>query len=123
MTDTLYYDGQCPLCSKEIRLLKRLQKGGLLFQDIHALDSKEINLQGLPPQEELLRILHVKTAHGKLIRGIEANIKAWSHTAFGGLFKLLLLPGLSIVSRKCYAVWAAKRYHRLYACRACKAME
>ncbi|HBI79436.1 MAG TPA: DUF393 domain-containing protein, partial [Marinobacter adhaerens] len=25
--DTLFYDGQCPLCAKEIRTLRKLQRG------------------------------------------------------------------------------------------------
>lgn len=41
--DTLYYDGQCPLCSKEIATLRRLETGNLAFADIHTQDnSKEL---------------------------------------------------------------------------------
>ncbi|WP_286221577.1 DCC1-like thiol-disulfide oxidoreductase family protein [Marinobacter apostichopi] len=30
-----FYDGQCPLCSREIRTLRKLQGGNLMFVDIH----------------------------------------------------------------------------------------
>lgn len=37
MPDTLYYDGLCSLCTREIRTLRRLQHGQLDFADIPLL--------------------------------------------------------------------------------------
>ncbi len=36
--DTLYYDGKCPLCLREIRLLERLQGGQLELVDAHTYE-------------------------------------------------------------------------------------
>ena len=33
--DTLYYDGNCPLCMREIRLLSRIADSGLALVDLH----------------------------------------------------------------------------------------
>jgi predicted DCC family thiol-disulfide oxidoreductase YuxK len=61
--DTLFYDGSCPLCAKEIRTLRRLQRGQLIFADIH--EQPEGSPQ-LPSHEDLLRRLHLMTWTGRL---------------------------------------------------------
>ncbi len=113
--DTLYYDGLCSLCSREIRTLKRLQRGGLAFADIHqlVLDST------LPTREALLKLLHLRKADGQWVVGLEANVRAWSHTRWGWLYYPLLWPGLNRVARSIYGRWAERRYERLYACNVC----
>ncbi len=41
--DTLFYDGSCPLCAREIRTLRRLQTGNLIFADIHVQNPSTSN--------------------------------------------------------------------------------
>ncbi|MCK9503092.1 MAG: DUF393 domain-containing protein [Porticoccaceae bacterium] len=115
VTDTLYYDGLCPLCSREIRTLKRLQRGNLAFADIHQRGLEET----MPSREALLKVLHLRTADGHWVVGLEANIRAWSHTDWGWLFKPLLWPGLNKLARPIYHRWAERRYQRLYSCNSC----
>src|SRR5690554_4727751 len=64
--DTLFYDGSCPLCAKEIRTLRRLQRGQLIFADIH--EQPEGSPQ-LPSHEDLLRRLHLMTWTGEWVTG------------------------------------------------------
>lgn len=109
MLDTLYYDGQCPLCSKEIAVLKRWQRGGLAFVDIHSLDSSN----DLSRQIKMLQILHLR--RGDIwLTGVDATVAAWSHTPVGLLFKTLRLPLLSVLVDKAYMKWAKRRYEKLY---------
>ena len=112
--DTLYYDGQCPLCLREIRALRRLAGEGLQLSDIHQLSGR-----GLPRREQLLRILHLRTAEGEWLTGVEATVRAWSHTRWGWLFRPLLWPGVVALSRRTYRAWAARRYRRRYGCAVC----
>ena len=56
--DTLFYDGSCPLCAKEIRTLRRLQRGQLIFADIHEQP------EGSPQREKKLLILALSGAEG-----------------------------------------------------------
>jgi predicted DCC family thiol-disulfide oxidoreductase YuxK len=115
LVDTLYYDGLCPLCQREIRILKRIQRGGLAFVDIHQIPpSAEI-----PLRSALLQTLHLRTYTGEWRIGVEATVGAWSHTHWGWLFRPLLWPWLAPFSRRIYRRWAEKRYRRLYACSAC----
>ncbi len=115
--DTLFYDGQCPLCAKEIGTLRKLQRGDLVFADIHA----QQNRKGmLPDRKALLHRLHLLTGDGNWVIGLPANVRAWSHTRFGFFFKPLLWPVIYPVAERIYESWADKRYDRKYACGTCE---
>jgi len=113
--DTLFYDGQCPLCRKEIKLLQRLSNDGLAFMDIHQLHSTA----SLPSSMAMLRILHLRKACGTWITGVDATVQAWSHTRWGWLFRPLRWPLLAPFVNRLYARWAERRYNRLYGCNVC----
>ncbi|WP_246180583.1 thiol-disulfide oxidoreductase DCC family protein [Marinobacter changyiensis] len=115
--DTLFYDGRCPLCSREITTLRRLQDGGLGFADIH----EHVELAAaLPSRELLLRRLHLRGKDGTWIVGLRATVRAWSHTRYGFLFRPLLWPGLFSIATTVYERWADHRYDKRYACDVCK---
>lgn len=114
--DTLFYDGQCPLCAKEIATLKKLEKGNLVFADVHAQDDSK---GMLPEREALLRRLHLLTGDGDWVIGLNATVRAWSHTRLGFLFKPLLWPLIYPLITRFYASWADRRYQRKYDCDAC----
>ena len=114
--DTLFYDGQCPLCAKEIATLRKLETGNLVFADIHV----QKNTKGmLPEREALLRRLHLLTGEGDWVVGLPANVRAWSHTKLGFLFKPLLWPMIYPLASRIYSRWADRRYQRKYACNTC----
>ena len=111
--DTLFYDGSCPLCAKEIKTLRKLQRGHLIFADIH---QQPADSTGLPSREALLRRLHLQAWSGEWVIGLHANVRAWSHTRAGFLFKPLLWPFIYPVANKIYQQWADRRYEKKYAC-------
>ncbi|MCH8498850.1 MAG: DUF393 domain-containing protein [Marinobacter sp.] len=116
--DTLFYDGSCPLCRREIRLLRRLQRGDLAFADIHA---QTPHSDRRPGREALLRRLHLRLGDGRWLIGLEANVHAWSHTRYGVMFRPLLWPGIRSLAEGIYQRWADRRYQRKYACHPCRA--
>lgn len=111
--DTLFYDGNCPLCAKEIKTLRKLQQGHLIFADIH---QQTPGNNDLPSREALLRRLHLKTWTGEWVTGLHANVRAWSHTRVGFAFKPLLWPGIHPIANRIYQQWADRRYDKKYAC-------
>ena len=114
--DTLFYDGQCPLCAKEIATLRKLETGNLVFADVH----KQENRKGMLPERNLLlRRLHLLTGDGTWIVGLHATVRAWSHTRFGYLFKPLLWPVIYPVASALYTRWADRRFDRKYQCGTC----
>ncbi|WP_165856440.1 thiol-disulfide oxidoreductase DCC family protein [Marinobacter sp. JSM 1782161] len=117
MADTLYYDGRCPLCRHEIDLLGRWQTGGLNLADIHTLVPNPQH----PDREALLRRLHLRTDDGRWLVGLDATVRAWSHTPFGALLRPLRWPGLRRLADHLYTTWAHRRYQRRYDCTLCSA--
>ena len=108
--DTLYYDGQCPLCTGEINKLKRHVGGKLALVDIHSLDEDA----NRPDKQALLKNLHLEQASGDFLIGLEANVAAWQYTRFGIFFRWLRWPLLRSVADWVYDGWARLRYQRRY---------
>jgi len=106
--DIVYYDGNCPLCTAEVCKLSRYSKGKIDLQNIHALE----NTFGLPSKDVLLARLHVKTESGDWLVGIDANIRAWHHTQFAGLWRVLGWPVMRIFSAAAYEGWLKWREYR-----------
>ena len=104
--DTLYYDGACPLCSAEIGKLAKYAGDALILTDIHDLDYTD---DATPDKPLLLARLHLKTAEGEWITGLRANIRAWHHTPFRHLWRMLDWPLISPVSHRFYELWLRKR--------------
>ena len=99
--DTLFYDGSCPLCSAEICKLSEHTKDNLELVDIHKMEGKN----DTPDKEALLSRLHLKTAEGEWLVGIDANIRAWHHTPYSGVWKILGWPVIRLFSSAAYELW------------------
>ncbi len=108
--DTLYYDGQCPLCTAEMEKLTRHADSKLELVDIHSLPEKA----SLPAKQALLSSLHLKQESGNFLIGLDANVAAWQHTRFGVFFRWLRWPVLRSIADRVYDRWARLRYRRLY---------
>ena len=106
--DTLYYDGSCQLCRGEIFKLKEMADENICFVDIHGstLNEKE--------KEARLKILHLETASGEQLEGLDANVAAWQHTSFGFLLRPLRWSMIAWFADKAYFYWAERRFQKLY---------
>ena len=85
---TIFYDGTCPLCLREIGLLRRLdrRRGRIRFQDVSPPDAAEF----CPiPQEKLLARFHVETRDGRIVDGAEAFTEAYSELPFMAWVRLI----------------------------------
>lgn len=113
--DTLFYDGQCPFCIREVRLLTRIADDGLQLTDLHAVPDNP----GEPTRLARLKNLHLRTCEGEWLTGVDANVRAWSHTRWGFLFRVLRWPLVGSLADASYRYWARKRYRNLYGCSRC----
>ncbi len=103
--DTLYYDGACPICRAEIDRLRRFAGDRLKLENIHELAADD----SLPEQARLLARLHLRTAEGAWLTGLDANIRAWRHTPFRRLWELFKLPLLRRLGEWAYEFWLRRR--------------
>ncbi len=108
--DTLFYDGQCPLCTAEMQRLRQLAGPELALVDIHSLQTDA----ALPGRDALLQRLHLRRASQEMLSGLDANVAAWQYTRFGYLWRWLRWPGIRFVADAVYDRWADWRYRRLY---------
>ncbi len=71
---TIYYDGSCPLCRREIALYRRLPAAGrLLWVDVSAGQALGEGLSC----EAAMRRFHVRDAQGQLLGGGAAFARLW----------------------------------------------
>ncbi|WP_277372653.1 DUF393 domain-containing protein [Pseudomonas sp. AA-38] len=79
---TLYYDGDCPLCAREIRLLrKHASPTRLLLVDISAanFDPAVLGLSLTAMRERL----HARWADGQWLLGLDASLWSWQAAGLG----------------------------------------
>ena len=107
--DTLYYDGNCPLCQREMSYLAKLKSDQLVLQDIHALPP---GIEG-PDKVTLLQNLHLKRGSEWVI-GLEANVAAWQYTRIGFFWRWLSWPVVTTFASWIYRRWAVRRYAKRY---------
>ncbi len=97
---SVYYDGACPVCSREIAVYKN-SAGGEAIQwidatscDLGALqaDSKDLT------RETALARMHVRKANGELVSGAAAFVAMWEQLPkFAMLARLARIPGAMLV--------------------------
>jgi len=97
--DTLFYDGQCPICNAEIARLEAHLDDNLVCVDIHSEASAPVDKSALFSQ------LHLLKADGELLVGLEANVVAWQHTKWRVLASILLWPVIRWFAELAYRAW------------------
>jgi predicted DCC family thiol-disulfide oxidoreductase YuxK len=84
---TVYYDGACPICQREIAIYKRkADRQGVAFVDAAACDVSLLG-NGLTREAALGR-MHVRRADGNLVSGAAAFAELWQ-----------AVPGFRLIGR------------------------
>lgn len=87
----VFFDGACPLCRREIDLIRRLDSGGRVrTTDISAPDFDAGSL-GVPSQT-LMRTIHGRLPDGSWIRGVEVFRQLYGVVGFRRLVALSRWP-------------------------------
>lgn len=73
---TVYYDGACPVCRREIGFYQRRTDGEVAYCDVAAGASPAPDLS----REAALRRFHVRLADGSLVSGAAAFLALWRST-------------------------------------------
>jgi predicted DCC family thiol-disulfide oxidoreductase YuxK len=105
------FDGDCPLCAREIGMLRRLdRRSRIRFTDISdaGFDATQVGV----PWRDLMARIHGRLPDGTLIEGVEVFRRLYAAVGFSGLVSLTRLPGVSHLLEFGYR-WFAKNRLRL----------
>eukprot|EP00487_Bulimina_marginata_P009242 TRINITY_DN3613_c0_g1_i1.p1 TRINITY_DN3613_c0_g1~~TRINITY_DN3613_c0_g1_i1.p1 ORF type:complete len:105 (-),score=16.08 TRINITY_DN3613_c0_g1_i1:257-571(-) len=81
---TIFYDGTCPLCAKEMNALKKHDKQNLLKTvDIY---SEDFSAYPEIDAEAANNILHAINNKGQLLLGLDVTYKAWQLMGRGWIY-------------------------------------
>lgn len=97
---TVYFDGACPLCRREIAIYQKAQSDDLEFVDVSASD-----FASMPDltRDEALKRFHVRQPDGQLLDGGVAFRALWLKTpGFRWLGRIFSLPGMGRIADFAY---------------------
>jgi len=87
----MFYDGECPLCLRETRLLQRLDRHQRLrFTNISAANFDAASVG--KTQDELMAEMHGRLPDGIWVTGVEVFRRLYSAVGFGSVVWLTRLP-------------------------------
>lgn len=104
----VFFDGDCPLCVKEINLLRWMdRRGRIRFTDIAApdFDASSVGLTF----DELMARIHGRDADGELIEGVEVFRQLYSAVGLGIFVVFTRIPGISHALDWAYRIFARHR--------------
>lgn len=109
---TILYDGECPLCAREIAMLRRLDRGrgAIGFTDITrpAFDATALGLD----QDLVMARIHGVRSDGSLVEGVEVFRLAYAAVGLRWLVAPTRWPGLRQLADAAYT-WFARNRLRL----------
>lgn len=113
---TVFYDGKCGLCSKEINHYRSIAEDGVfdwqdITQSMDALSKEGISLsQGL-------KLLHAKDENGNMHVGVDAFILMWKQFKRWKILAFIAsLPIINSTLKFAYKHFAEWRFNRLTHC-------
>lgn len=113
---TVFYDGKCGLCSKEINHYRKIAPSDIFnWQDITE-SADELNKEGISLSEGL-RLLHAKDEEGLVHVGVDAFILIWKQLRRWRVLAFLVgLPIIRQIANAAYRTFANWRFKKLEHC-------
>lgn len=108
----VFYDAECPLCKREIALLRRIDRGRgrVDFVDL-AADDFEATAYGLD-QQTIEERIHGMLPDGRIIEGVDVFVHIYSALGWGWLAAIARWPGIRGILDLAY-LWFARNRLRL----------
>jgi predicted DCC family thiol-disulfide oxidoreductase YuxK len=111
---TVFYDGKCGLCRREIEHYKRIAANDVFEWVDITIAPQPFTALGYRVSDGL-KVLHVQDTKGRMHQGVAAFITIWQHLPRGWPLaaKILRIPLLLKLAEKIYILFAAWRYKKL----------
>ncbi|KAK2388716.1 putative thiol-disulfide oxidoreductase DCC [Trifolium repens] len=106
----MLYDGDCPLCMREVNMLRERNKsyGTIKFVDIGSDDYSPQENQGLDYQTAMGRI-HAILSDGTVVTDVEAFRRLYEEVGLGWVYAVTKYEPIAKIADSVYAVWAKYR--------------
>lgn len=106
----LLYDGDCPLCLREVRFLKQKDAGrGIVnFVDIAAPDYTPAEHGGVE-FAAAMGVIHGVLPDGTVLKNVAVFRRVYEELGMGWVYALTKLPIISAIADTLYRIWAAWR--------------
>ncbi len=113
---TIFYDGACGLCSKEINYYRKIAPDDVFnWQDV-TVSTAELEQQGISLTDALMQ-LHAIDHEGRLHQGVDAFILVWKPIGpWKWLAYLIGLPIIKQTAQFLYRNFCRWRFNRLPHC-------
>ncbi len=114
---TVFYDGKCGLCSKEINHYRKIAPDNVFnWQDITE-SNDDLRTAGISLAAGL-KLLHAKDTDGRLYVGVDAFVLIWQQLKRWRLLATVVsLPIIHQLADFSYRIFANWRFKRLRHCR------
>lgn len=106
----LLYDGECPLCLREVRFLREKDRGrGLVaFVDI-ADDNYSPDEHGGVTYEAAMGRIHAILADGAVVKNVEVFRRVYEVLGMGWVYAATRIPLIGAIADRLYFIWAELR--------------
>lgn len=104
----VFYDGDCPICSREIEMIRRMDRHARIrFTNIVApeFDPRPLRLT----MDELMAHIRGRLPDGSMIQGVEVFRRLYAAVGFRRIVAASRLPGISQLLDAGYAIFARYR--------------
>lgn len=102
----LLYDGDCPLCLREVNFLRRRNRDRDLVAFINIADP---NYNGPVDYARAMERIHAIMPDGRIISGVAVFREIYSALDLGWVYAITRLPGLNWLAEQIYGLWADYR--------------
>lgn len=110
---TVFYDGACGLCAREIKHYKSISPPNLFHWVDITVTPDPFTKLGFKVSDGL-KLLHVQDEHGKLYIGADAFIQLWRPLKRWRILAFLAsIPGIKQLLRVVYKKFAGWRFKKL----------
>lgn len=113
---TVFYDGKCGLCRREIAYYIRIAPAHVFDWVDITIDASSLEKLGVHYADGLM-LLHAQDSYGKLHVGVDAFLLIWRHIpGWKWLASLVSFSLIYPLARRLYLAFATWRFNRLTHC-------